>query len=254
MSKSLPENVFVSSDEMIEKVKIFDSTVEMIGVVDVIEAKQVVGKNTKYMIFKFFIKNNGGHRVQVKVWNDEIQRVEHLIKMNMFLHIDGASAKPQSIGKFNEGTVPYELLIQSNTVITNYMIPKSEVERTVVIPKFTVFQEIASASTNIIRVGGYLKTPFNKVIDERTNEFRFTCGSITDGIYQLEIRIKSFQESIKIQKGEPIEVQGVMNWKKPVFLTVDSMNSITQLNTPRMTFINLLKGSKKIEKNITDKN
>lgn len=35
------------------------------------------------------------------------------------IHIDGAKAKKPKISDFNHGTLPYELIIRSNTIVNN---------------------------------------------------------------------------------------------------------------------------------------
>lgn len=55
---------------------------EIIGYIDGIESSQFVGNNNQYKIFKFYINNGNGRRVQIIAWNDDIDNVEPLIKTN----------------------------------------------------------------------------------------------------------------------------------------------------------------------------
>jgi len=54
---------------------------EIIGYVDGIDSSRYVGNNNQYKIFKFYINNGSGRRVQIVAWNDDIENVEHLIKL-----------------------------------------------------------------------------------------------------------------------------------------------------------------------------
>lgn len=55
---------------------------EIVGFVDGVEASKNVGDNRQYKIFKFYISNGQGRRVQVIVWNDDIEHVEAHVKLN----------------------------------------------------------------------------------------------------------------------------------------------------------------------------
>lgn len=55
---------------------------EIIGYVDGIDSSRYVGNNNQYKIFKFYINNGSGRRVQIVAWNDDIENVEHLINTN----------------------------------------------------------------------------------------------------------------------------------------------------------------------------
>lgn len=55
---------------------------EIVGYVDGIEAPRYVGDQQQYRVFKFYINNGNGKRVQIIVWNDDIKNVEPNIKLN----------------------------------------------------------------------------------------------------------------------------------------------------------------------------
>ncbi|XP_029154771.1 uncharacterized protein LOC114927886 [Nylanderia fulva] len=116
----------LTSNEVLNNIQVFDSTVEVVGFVDGIEASRYVGDKKQYKVFKFYINNGEGRRVQVVVWNDDITPVEPHVKLNHIIHLDGVQARTPI--SYNNGNVPYELQIQSNTTISN--LGKYNMERT----------------------------------------------------------------------------------------------------------------------------
>lgn len=60
----------------------FNDYSEIIGFIDGIEAPRYVGENKQFKFFKFFVNNGCGKRIQIVAWNDEIDRIEHDIKLN----------------------------------------------------------------------------------------------------------------------------------------------------------------------------
>lgn len=72
----------LTSNELLDNVQLFDSTVEIVGFVDGIEATRSVGDKQQYKVFKFYLNNGQGRRVQIIVWNDDIKPIEHHIKLN----------------------------------------------------------------------------------------------------------------------------------------------------------------------------
>ncbi|XP_011860161.1 PREDICTED: uncharacterized protein LOC105557513, partial [Vollenhovia emeryi] len=113
------ETINFSSDEMLESVQLEDSTVEVVGFLDEIDGPKIVGKAKHYRLLKFILNNNSHHRIQVVVWNNEIERVQFHLKPNQIIHIDGAKAKAPLNSIFNQGTLPYELVVNRNTLINN---------------------------------------------------------------------------------------------------------------------------------------
>lgn len=49
---------------------------------DGIEVPRYVGDQQQYRVFKFYMNNGNGRRVQIIVWNDDIKNVEPNIKLN----------------------------------------------------------------------------------------------------------------------------------------------------------------------------
>lgn len=55
---------------------------EIVGFIDEIEGSKIVDKAQHYQLLKFMVNNNSQHRVQVVVWNAEIDRIKHHIQSN----------------------------------------------------------------------------------------------------------------------------------------------------------------------------
>ncbi|XP_024871168.1 uncharacterized protein LOC112454160 [Temnothorax curvispinosus] len=100
---------------MLDNVQMYDSTVEVVGYVDGIDAPRYVGDKSQYKIFKFYLNNGSGKRVQiVQTWNDDVDVVEQYIISNQIVHLDGVQARPPKRLNFNNGNVSFELQIRSN--------------------------------------------------------------------------------------------------------------------------------------------
>jgi len=55
---------------------------EIVDFIDEIEGPKIVGKAQHYQLLKFIVNNNSRHRVQVVVWNAEVDRVKHHVQPN----------------------------------------------------------------------------------------------------------------------------------------------------------------------------
>ncbi|XP_072766281.1 uncharacterized protein [Anoplolepis gracilipes] len=178
------EMISFATDEMLESVQLEDSTVEVIGFIDEIDGPKIVGKAQNYRLLKFILNNNCRHRIQVVVWNIEIERIQFHIKPNRIIHIDGVKAKKTKVPEFNQGTLPYELIICSNTIISNLVIQ------------------------------GHIKTRFNTL----SSSFKtIGTGSITDGNYKLEIQIAHYEANDGFEKGENVETKGYVKHSNDIF-------------------------------------
>ncbi|KAL0128623.1 hypothetical protein PUN28_003776 [Cardiocondyla obscurior] len=196
--KTNPEEM-LSTNELIDSIQLYDATVEIIGFVDGIDSPKIVGSNQQFKIFKFYISNGMGRRI---------------------IHLDGVQARVPKIAAFNNGNVPFELLIRSNSIITNlgkYEPTTNFIENPITI-KFT---EIFN-TTQRISLDGYIKTNFAEIHDPKLNK-KIGCGAITDGMYKLEVHILEFSKieyiKLNINKGNKIQ-----NWinsssgKKIIFI------------------------------------
>ncbi|KAL0098957.1 hypothetical protein PUN28_020900 [Cardiocondyla obscurior] len=200
--KTNPEEM-LSTNELIDSIQLYDATVEIIGFVDGIDSPKIVGSNQQFKIFKFYISNGMGRRVQV------------------IIHLDGVQARVPKIAAFNNGNVPFELLIRSNSIITNlgkYEPTTNFIENPITI-KFT---EIFN-TTQRISLDGYIKTNFAEIHDPKLNK-KIGCGAITDGMYKLEVHILEFSKieyiKLNINKGNKVQIIGLIqsSGKKKLYL------------------------------------
>ncbi|XP_039311975.1 uncharacterized protein LOC120359231 [Solenopsis invicta] len=140
----------LTKNDELDEIEVFDSTVEIVGYVDGIEAPRYVGSNQQYKFFKFYLNNGSGRRVQIVVWNEEINRIEPHIRSNHIIHLDGAQARTPKISHFNNGNVPYELLIQPNTILCT--LGKYNISNvTSNSPQRVKFSELLNTSTYVKR-------------------------------------------------------------------------------------------------------
>lgn len=49
---------------------------------DEIEGPKIVGKTQHYTLLKFMLNNNSRHRIQVVVWNEQVDRIKHHLQPN----------------------------------------------------------------------------------------------------------------------------------------------------------------------------
>ncbi|KAH0549705.1 hypothetical protein KQX54_012797 [Cotesia glomerata] len=116
------DKIELFSSNFAKNIKLYSTMIEIVGVINQIFAPigASVGPTHKdSTVFKFVISNNENDKIQVITWDEDINRIINLIEIGSIIHIDGAFAK--KIGQFsklNKGTVPLELVIQSNTKIS----------------------------------------------------------------------------------------------------------------------------------------
>ncbi|XP_071582104.1 uncharacterized protein [Temnothorax nylanderi] len=240
------ETVTFASDEMLESIQMEDSTVEIIGFVDEIDGPKIVGKTQHYRLLKFVLNNNSQHRVQIVAWNDEIDRIKNFLQPNRIIHIDGAKAKKPKIPDFNIGTLPYELIIRSNTVINH--LGTFDIKKNISMQTEEIqFKDVCNHLNSYICIRGFIKTRFNSF----SNNFKtYGCGSITNGEYKLEIQIVNYDEFVdNFEKGQEIEVKGYVQIANDIFyLNVENKKNIKTIEGSTMTFLECLKGNKSIMK------
>ncbi|XP_025270991.1 uncharacterized protein LOC112639896 [Camponotus floridanus] len=108
--------------------------------------------------------------------------------------------------------MPYELLIKSNTIISNLgkFEPMEIVDTT---PKTIELSDVLNATKNRIILRGYVKTNFAEVYNNNMNKI-IGCGAITDGTFKLEIHVINFSNDdytlLDIRKGDHVEIIGIM--------------------------------------------
>ncbi|XP_024877221.1 uncharacterized protein LOC112458045 isoform X2 [Temnothorax curvispinosus] len=247
-------DILTSNDEF-DNIKLFDSTIEIVSFVDGIEAPRYVGDKQQYKIFKFFLNNGNGKRVQVITWNDEVDKVEPHIKLNYIVHLDGVQARPPKASQFNNGNVPYELQIRSNTIVSNLgkykLLCSSDIE-----PENVQFSDVLTTSTRVI-IDGYIKTNFAPVYNNKLNK-SIGCGSLTDGEYKLEIHIMNFNEEIyrnlNLRKGDKIKIIGtIQTTVDPPCFIVQNIKDLSQIDG-HMPLKTVIKVSRTLKKRSAENN
>jgi len=109
----------LSPNEVIDEIKISERTVEVVGFVERIEGPIKVGEKAQYKLFKFILNNGNGRRIQVIAWDEVIESIMHDIKKNYIFRLDGLQVRSPKFEYQNNGNVPYELVIRSNTKVSN---------------------------------------------------------------------------------------------------------------------------------------
>ncbi|XP_036144312.1 uncharacterized protein LOC118646119 [Monomorium pharaonis] len=241
----------LTSNDILDNIQFYDSTIEVIGYVDGIEAPRYVGNKQQYKVFKFFLNNGNGKRIQVITWNDDIDRVEPHIKSNYIIYLDGVQARPPKAIQFNNGNVPYELQIRSNTIISNLgkyklinLLNKVEAEH-------VQLSDVLNTTTRVI-IEGYIKTNFGKVYNNKLNKI-IGCGSITDGEYKLEVHIMNFNENdynyLDFKKGSKIKIIGTIQTVDPPYFIVQSVKDISLIDG-HMPLDKVIKVARTLERNL----
>ncbi|XP_071581147.1 uncharacterized protein [Temnothorax nylanderi] len=217
---------------------------EIIGYVDGIEAPRLVGTNQQYKYFKFFLNNGSNKRVQVVAWNENIEIVEEYIQANNIIHLDGVQARQPKNSRFNTGNIPFELQVQSNTICSTlgkHLCGFSSNTK----PEKVKLSDVLNTS-NRITLEGYIKTNFNNIHNSKLNKV-IGCGSLTDGIYKLEIHIVNFDDNdyfeMDIHKGDKVEVTGIISNTNPQYLIVNTVQDLCKIEG-HMSLPILLKGIK----------
>ncbi|XP_029167408.1 uncharacterized protein LOC114945156 [Nylanderia fulva] len=109
------------------------------------------------------------------------------------IHLDGVQARTPKISRYNNGNVPYELQIQSNTTIFNF--GKYNMERTNLIePELVEFCDVMNTSSRVA-LEDYIKSNFGPIYKTNLNK-KIGCGSITDGYFKLELIHRTFQYKV----------------------------------------------------------
>ncbi|XP_071642074.1 uncharacterized protein [Temnothorax longispinosus] len=239
------ELISFASDEMLETIQLEDSTVEIVGFIDEIDGPKLLDKAQNYQLLKFIVNNNSRHRIQVVVQNKEIERIKHHIKPNIIVHIDGAKAKKTIFPEFNQGTLSYELIIRSNTIINN--LGTFDL-KTAIKPQLVNLSDVFQHLNYCILVRGYIKTSLNIF----SNIFKtIGSGSITDGKYKLEIQITDYkpEDNIDFEKGQKVEIKGFVKMSNDIFyLDVQKTSDIKLIGNETLSFAQLLQGTKPIMK------
>lgn len=66
---------------------------------------------------------------------------------------------------------------------------------------------------NTLVVDAYIKSNFGEIFNNRLNKV-IGCGSLTDGVYKVEVHILNFSnnnyDELYIKKGDAVQIKGVM--------------------------------------------
>ncbi|XP_026829641.1 uncharacterized protein LOC113562967 [Ooceraea biroi] len=175
-----------TSNEILDNIQIFDSTVEVIGFVDGIESPRIVGSNQQFKIFKFYLNNGSRRRIQIVAWNEEIETILPYVIPNKIVHLDGVQTRVPKISTFNNGNMPYELLIRTNTVLSHL----GDYE-----PSQIVNTPIEVKLSDILNISGNIRISSKK---ERIKD---------DNTALKDVQLESSTENIhKLQKAEVLDV------------------------------------------------
>ncbi|XP_011696214.1 PREDICTED: uncharacterized protein LOC105454933 [Wasmannia auropunctata] len=113
-----------TSDEELENMQLENKIAVAFGFIDEIEGPKIVGTiGTRFWkLLKFILNNNSQHRISVLAWDENVDRIEHLIQLNQVVRVIGANARIRSNKysiDYNIGNLPYELIVYDHTVIEN---------------------------------------------------------------------------------------------------------------------------------------
>ncbi|KAH0552561.1 hypothetical protein KQX54_012513 [Cotesia glomerata] len=161
------------------------------------------------------------------------------------------SIKPLSPTVFNEGNVPLEFIIQSNTKV--FTLGKLELSHKVAngtesYPLITI-KNCQQYLEKKIRLQAYIKTNFDIVKNQQTN-VNYCCGSLVDKSYwKIEAKITQFKLPFinKFCKGQHVEIIGLIN-NSHHYATVhiQYIDDIVKIDDDTMSFSELMKANKEI--------
>ncbi|XP_043462896.1 uncharacterized protein LOC122498949 isoform X2 [Leptopilina heterotoma] len=241
-----------TSSTLLESIEHDDKLVEIVAYIDEIEEIRTFGgeksKEAKRR-WRIYVHNNDGKRIQVTFWNKEIEKWNSLIQLGYKIHIDGAYSKYVENSSWNLGNLPYELVIQNNTII--HCQPMNDNITTD--PMVLKFEELSNAS-GCITTKGYIKTAFQKVTSTKDNYQSYWYGSITDGTYKLDVKVLDCDNLLAYKKGSPVSVKGYLKNLRKYMMQVNSKNNIKQLTEDSMDLRKLTAGSQNIHKRKNEDN
>ncbi|XP_036139526.1 uncharacterized protein LOC118644643 [Monomorium pharaonis] len=158
------------------------------------------------------------------------------------------------MSQFNNGNVSFELQIQNNTLVSNlgkFQIMSSNNTK----PNRVQLSDVLN-TTKLVKLEGYVKSNFASIHNSKLNK-TIGCGSITDGVYKLEVHIIDFNEDNYhkelIQKGNKIELTGIIQNTDLPYLMVNTTNDIKKIEG-FMSISSLLKGTKSLKKRMIENN
>ncbi|XP_015124569.1 uncharacterized protein LOC107046464 isoform X2 [Diachasma alloeum] len=217
--------------------------VEMVGIIHLIrEAETVTCKNgTQNEVCTFCIHNNDGEIVQCVMWGDTIDRFLDQLLVHHVIHIDGAYPKFVK-DQFNSGTVPYELIVQSNTEITDLgkiqATQRSQSTSPEIIPLINL-----PTCKKIVAIRGFVETPW-AVIEKQMESTGNTCyGSIAAQKYFVDVKINDFPAKFvcPYSKGQHVQCVGkLIRNGNSFFFNVQNSDCISLVDQTMATLKDLL--------------
>lgn len=233
---------FTTTKEL-NNIKDQDCTVILVGIVESIEDPRLFGETKKEKKrWRFYVNNNEGQRIQIAVWNHEIER----LKNKIFL---GYKKQPKT--QYNLGTTEFELNINQNTVVHCIPLSMDGVIFQREVPLIEL-KDIAN-TTGYIKIEGYVRSPFQKIEKFKDESKEYALASISDGVYNLEVRVDNFSklDILKSYKrGFSLELSGYLRTRlgNKIYLSVSSADDIKNIDLPEISIKTILSGNRPIEK------
>ncbi|XP_043474310.1 uncharacterized protein LOC122506282 [Leptopilina heterotoma] len=237
----------MSTNEAIDAVEFWDKTVELIGYVSSVVPRRSAGKTE---CFKFYLNNNYGRKIQCVVWGkDDIDVLQDKIGKNAILHIDGACARVPAKPEYNYGNVRFELQLSAKTVINQVGMHAIEDVESFDL-NVILLADVIHHEGERLKVFGYLKSKF---VEEKVGTLKnigtYGCGSITDGVYKMEVRIASFKNTLKCNKGDPLHLIGQINTQGArIFLQLQTEDDIDVLEEKGLSLSQVIGGFREMKR------
>ncbi|XP_015117021.1 uncharacterized protein LOC107041131 [Diachasma alloeum] len=231
--------------------------VEIIGIIHLVkEAETVTCKNGAVNdVCTFFVHNNDGEIVQCVMWGEIMDKFLDQLLVYHVIHIDGAYPKYVK-DQFNSGTTPYELVLQSNTTVTDLGKIQLQQRSQSTTPEITPLIDLATCK-KIAALSGFVKTPWT-VIEKQVDSTGNTCyGSIAAQKYFVDVKISDFPSdfSSPFVKGQHVQCVGsVIRNGSRFFFCVQAPFCITLVDQTVATFKDLLRCQPLMIRNQADSN
>ncbi|KAL7286570.1 uncharacterized protein LOC106650327 [Trichogramma pretiosum] len=225
-----------TSNDVLDSIEFNDKSVEIIGFVDAIQRTE---NSCKSRYHKFVLNNGQGKRVQVVAWNEHVPAVDKITQFYKIVHARNLIAHKPLHRIYNLGNVDYELLLVKGSVIETYDTYYNDKENVV---KTTICEAIDQIGIRI-RIEAYVKSGFEKC---KKDDQPYYFGCITDGYFQLDLKLAIDIDTSHLRKGQAISVIGVMEqgYKRPARLCVSSQDDIVVLDKSDMPVIEVHLGNR----------
>ncbi|XP_051156731.1 uncharacterized protein LOC127278853 [Leptopilina boulardi] len=214
-----------STNEAIDAIEFWDKAVEIVRFVETVLPRRMTGKME---LLKFFLSNDNGRKIQCVIWGTEdINSLSKYITLNKILHIDGGCARVPTKQEFNKGNVSFELQFFSSSVITEVGTHLNEDNDPDQILEVGI-DDIIHHENEMIKLFAYVKCNFVfQAVGINRNIGTYGCGSVTNGIHKLEVRIASFNNTLTCKKCDAIYITGkVRSQGSRFFLQLQSETDI----------------------------